>query len=112
MHPNDKDTYIVTINCPLESETPMIINLNAFELNLLQFIENLSVKLCEDSLSKPYLIVEKFPYKEYKARKLSSFKQKELKQILNANKKAYTKIKHEVEKQRKKAQIKTPTITK
>lgn len=112
MNPNDKDTYIITINCPLESETPLIINLNSFELNLLQFIENLSGKLCEDSLNKPYLIVEKFPYKEYKMRKLSSFKQKELKQILNANKKAYTKIKHEVQKQRKKAQIKTPTNTK
>lgn len=112
MNPNDKDTYIVTINCPLESETSLVINLNQFELNLLQFIENLSGKLCEDSLSKPYLIVEKFPYKEYKTRKLSSFKQKELKQILNANKKAYTKIKHEIEKQRKKAQIKTQTSTK
>lgn len=112
MNPNDKDTYIITLNCPLESETSMLINLNPFELNLLQFIENLSGKLCEDSLSKPYLIVEKFPYKEYKTRKLSSFKQKELKQILNANKKAYTKIKHEVEKQRKKAQIKTSTSTK
>ena len=112
MTPNDKDTYIVTLNCPLETETPMVINLNPFELNLLQFIENLSGKLCEDSLSKPYLIVEKFPYKEYKSHKLSGFKQKELKQILNFNKKAYTKIKHEVEKQRKKAQIKTQTSTK
>lgn len=112
MDPNDKDTYIITLNCPLESETSLVINLNPFELNLLQFIENLSGKLCEDSLSKPYMIVEKFPYKEYKTHKLSSFKQKELKQILNANKKAYTKIKHEVEKQRKKAQIKTPISTK
>lgn len=112
MNPNDKDTYIITLNCPLESETSLIINLNPFEHNLLQFIENLSGKLCEDSLSKPYIIVEKFPYKEYKTRKLSSFKHKELKQILNANKKAYTKIKHEVEKQRKKAQIKSPTSSK
>lgn len=112
MYPNDKDTYIVTLNCPLETENPLIINLNPFELNLLQFIENLSGKLCEDSLSKPYLIVEKFPYKEYKTRKLSSFKQRELKKILNSNKKAYTKIKHEVEKQRKKTQIKTQTNTK
>lgn len=111
MNPNDKDTYIITLNCPLESETSMMINLNSFELNLLQFIENLSGKLSSDEVSKPYLIVEKFPYKEYKTRKLSSFKQKELKQILNANKKAYTKIKHEVEKQRKQAQIKAPTIT-
>lgn len=112
MYPNDKDTYIITLNCPLESETSLIINLNPFELNLLQFIENLSGKLCEDSLSKPYLIVEKFPYKEYKSRKLSSFKQRELKKILNSNKRSYTKIKHEVEKQRKKAQIKTSTNTK
>jgi len=112
MNPNDKDTYIITINCPLESETSLIINLNPFELNLLQFIENLSGKLCEDSLSKPYLLVEKFPYAKYKAHKLSSFQQKNFKEILNSNKKAYTKIKHEVEKQRKKAQIKTPTSTK
>lgn len=111
MNPNDKDTYIITLNCPLESETSMLINLNSFELNLLKFIENLSGKLSSDEVSKPYLLVEKFPYKEYKTRKLSSFMQEELKQILNANKKAYTKIKHEVEKQRKKAQIKTPTIT-
>lgn len=112
MNPNDKDTYIVTLNCPLESENTLIINLNPFELNLLHFIENLSEKLCEDSLSKPYLIVEKFPYKEYKTRKLSSYKQKELKQLLNVNKKAYTKIKHELKKQRKEAQIKTQTNTK
>lgn len=112
MNPNDKDTYIVTLNCPLESETPMIINLNAFELNLLQFIENLSGKLSADDVSKPYLLVEKFPYKDYKAHKLSSFQQKNFKEVLNANKKAYTKIKHEVEKQRKKAKIKTPTSTK
>ena len=91
MYPNDKDTYIITLNCPLESETSLVINLNPFELNLLQFIENLSGKLCEDSLNKPYLLVEKFPYKEYKTHKLSSFKQKELKQILNANKKALLK---------------------
>ena len=112
MNPNDKDTYIVTINCPLESETPMLINLNPFELNLLQFIENLSGKLSSDDVSKPYLLIEKFPYAEYKAHKLSSFQQKNFKEILNANKKAYTKIKHEIEKQRKKAQIKTPTNTK
>lgn len=112
MTPNDKDTYIVTINCPLESETTLIINLNTFELNLLKFIENLSGKLSSDDLSKPYLLVEKFPYAKYKTRKLSSFKQKEMKQILNANKKAYTKIKHEIEKQRKKTQIKTPASTK
>lgn len=112
MNPNDKDTYIVTLNCPLETETTMVINLNSFELNLLQFIENLSGKLCEDSLSKPYLIVEKFPYKEYKSHKLSSFKQKNFKEILSKNKKAYTRIMHEVEKQRKQTQIKTPTNTK
>ena len=112
MHPNDKDTYIVTLNCPLESETPMIINLNPFELNLLKFIENLSGKLAADDVSKPYILVEKFPYTEYKSHKLSSFKQKNLKEILSKNKKAYTRIKHEVEKQRKKAQIKTPTSTK
>lgn len=109
MTPNDKDTYIITINCLLESETPLLINLNPFELNLLKFIENLSGKLASDDLSKPYLLVEKFPYSDYKAHKLSSLKQKRFKEILNANKKAYTKIKHEVEKQRKKTQIKTPT---
>lgn len=109
MTPNDKDTYIITINCPLESETPLLINLNPFELNLLKFIENLSGKLASDDLSKPYLLVEKFPYSDYKAHKLSSLKQKNFKEILNANKKAYTKIKHEVEKQRKKTQIKTQT---
>lgn len=112
MYPNDKYTYIVTINCPLESETTLVIDLNPFELNLLKFIENLSGKLSSDDLSKPYLLVEKFPYGEYKAHKLSSFQQKNFKEILNANKKAYTKIKHEVEKQRKKAQIKAPTSTK
>lgn len=112
MNPNDKDTYIVILNCPLETETPMLVNLNPFELNLLKFLENLSGKLCEDSLSKPYLIVEKFPYAKYKSHKLSSFKQKNFKEILNANKKAYTKIKHEVEKQRKQTQIKTPNNTK
>lgn len=109
MTPNDKDTYLITIKCPLESETPMLVNLNLFELNLLKFIENLSGKLASDDLSKPYLLVEKFPYKDYKAHKLSSLKQKNFKEILNANKKSYTKIKHEVEKQRKKTQIKTPT---
>ena len=112
MYPNDKDTYIVTINCSLESETTMLINLNPFELNLLKFIENLSDKLASDDLSKPYLLVEKFPYAEYKSHKLSSFQQKNFKEILNVNKKAYTKIRHEVEKQRKKAQIKTPISTK
>ena len=112
MYPNDKDTYIITLNCPLESETPMLINLNPFELNLLKFIENLSGKLSSDDVSKPYLLLEKFPYADYKAHKLSSFQQKNFKEILNANKKAYTKIKHEVEKQRKKAQIKTPTSAK
>lgn len=112
MNPNDKDTYIVTLNCPLESETTILINLNPFELNLLKFIENISGKLASDDLSKSYLLVEKFPYAKYKAHKLSSFQQKNFKEILNANKKAYTKIKHEVEKQRKKAQIKTPSSTK
>lgn len=112
MYPNDKDTYIVTLNCPLESETPMLINLNPFELNLLKFIENLSSKLSADDVSKPYILVEKFPYAEYKSHKLSSFQQKNFKEILNDNKKAYTKIKHEVEKQRKKTQIKAPTNTK
>lgn len=112
MHPNDKETYIVTLNCPLESETPMIINLNPFELNLLKFIENLSGKLAADDISKPYILVEKFPYAKYKSHKLSSLQQKNFKKILNANKKVYTKIKHEVEKQRKKAQIKTPISTK
>lgn len=112
MHPNDKDTYIVTLNCPLESETPMIISLNPFELNLLKFIENLSGKLSADDISKPYILVEKFPYAEYKSHKLSSFKQKNYKEILSRNKKAYTKIKHEIEKQRKKTQIKTPASTK
>ena len=107
MTPNDKDTYIITLNCPLESETQMIVNLNTFELNILKFIEYLSGKLASDDLSKPYLLVEKFPYKEYKSHKLSSFKQKELKQILNVNKKAYTKIKHEVQKQIKKTQAQT-----
>ena len=109
MTPNDKDTYLITINSPLESETPMLVNLNPFELNLLKFIENLSGKLSSDDLSKPYITVEKFPYSDYKSHKLSSLKQKNFKEILNANKKAYTKIKHEVEKQRKKTQIKTPT---
>ena len=109
MKPNDKDTYIITLNCPLESETAMLVNLNPFELNLLKFIENLSGKLSDDSISKPYLIVEKFPYAEYKSHKLSSFKQKNFKEILSMNKKAYTKIKHEIEKQRKKTQ--TPTRT-
>lgn len=112
MNPNDKDTYIVTLNCPLESETSMLVNLTPFELNLLKFLENLSGKLSADDVSKPYILVEKFPYAEYKSHKLSSFKQKNFKEILNANKKAYTRIKHEVEKQRKKAQIKTPTSTK
>lgn len=109
MHPNDKDTYIITLNCPLETETPMLVNLNPFELNLLKFIENLSGKLSSDDVSKPYLLVEKFPYGDYKAHKLSSFQQKNFKEILNANKKAYTKIKHEVQKQIKKTQ--TPTHT-
>ena len=104
MPPNDKDTYIITLNCPLETETPMLVNLNPFELNLLKFIENLSGKLSSDDVSKPYLLVEKFPYAEYKAHKLSSFQQKNFKEILNANKKAYTKIKHEVQKQIKKTQ--------
>lgn len=107
MKPNDKDTYIITLNCPLETETPMLVNLNPFELNLLKFIENLSGKLSSDDVSKPYLLVEKFPYVDYKAHKLSSFQQKNFKEILNANKKAYTKIKHEVQKQIKKTQ--TPT---
>lgn len=110
MYPNDKDTYIITLNCPLESETPMLVNLNPFELNLLKFIENLSGKLSSDDVSKPYLLVEKFPYANYKAHKLSSFQQKNFKEVLNANKKAYTKIKHEVQKQLKKTQ--TPTNTK
>lgn len=112
MNPNDINTYIITLNCPLESETPMLVNLNPFELNLLKFIENLSGKLSSDDVSKPYLLVEKFPYADYKDHKLSSFQQKNFKEILKANKKAYTKIKHEVEKQRKKAQIKTQTNTK
>ena len=109
MYPNDKDTYIVTLNCPLESNTTMLINLNQFELNLLKFIENLSGKLSSDDLSNPYLLIEKFPYADYKAHKLSSFQQKNFKEILNMNKKAYTKIKHEVEKQRKKTQTSTRT---
>lgn len=109
MKPNDKDTYIITLNCPLETETPMLVNLNPFELNLLKFLENLSGKLASDDVSKPYLLVEKFPYAEYKAHKLSSFQQKNFKEILNANKKAYTKIKHEVQKQIKKTQ--TPNHT-
>jgi hypothetical protein len=75
----------------------------------LKFIENLSGKLASDDVSKPYLLVEKFPYAEYKAHKLSSFQQKNFKEILNVNKKAYTKIKHEVQKQIKKTQ--TPTRT-
>lgn len=104
MNPNDKDTYIITLNCPLESETPMLVNLNPFELNLLKFIENLSDKLASDDVSKPYLLVEKFPYADYKAHKLSSFKQENFKEILKTNKKAYTKIKHEVQKQLKKTQ--------
>lgn len=90
----------------------MLVNLNPFELNLLKFLENLSGKLSSDDLSKPYLLVEKFPYAEYKSHKISSFKQKNFKEILSENKKAYTKIKHEVEKQRKKAKIKTQTSTK
>lgn len=102
MNPNNKDTYIVTLTCSLESSTPMLINLTEYELNLLHFIENLSGKLAKDDLSKPYLLVEKFPYDEYKKRKLSSLQQQNFKQVLNENKKAYTKIKHEVSKKLKK----------
>lgn len=104
MNPNDKDTYIITLTCSLESSTPMIINLNPMEVNLIKFIENLSQKLSKDDLSKPYLLMEKFPYKKYKHHKLSSFQQKSYKEVLNDNKKAYTKIKHELEKARRKAQ--------
>ncbi len=102
MQPNNKDTYVVSLNCPLESETPMLINLTEYELNLLKFVENLSQKLSGNEPARPYLILEKFPFDEYKSRKLGSIKQQEFKKILNENKKAYTKIKHEVAKKRQK----------
>lgn len=41
MPPNDQETYLITINCPLESETPMLVILNPMEVNLLRFLENL-----------------------------------------------------------------------
>ena len=107
MNPNNKDTYIVTLSCSLESSTPMIINLTPMELNFIKFIENLSGKLAKDELSKPFVIVEKFPYEEYKHRKLGSFKQTNYKKILRTNKKAYTKIKHEIEKKIKATQNST-----
>lgn len=103
MKPNNKDTYLITLTCSLEGSTPILVNLNPYELNLVKFLENLSKKVAGDDLEKPYILLEKFPYDEYKKHKLSSFQQKSYKEILNANKKAYTRIKHEVEKQRRKA---------
>ena len=101
----NKDSYIVNLTCNLESTTPLIINLTDYELNLLKFIENLSNKLSKQDKSRPYLTVNKFPYEEYKKRKLSNLEQQNYKEVLNENKKAYTKIKHEVEKQRKAGRI-------
>lgn len=98
MNPNNKDTYIVTLTCSLESSTPMVVNLTPFELKFVEFIANLSGKLAKDDLSKPFVIVEKFPYDEYKKHKLGSYKQATYKEILRTNKKAYTKIKHEIQK--------------
>lgn len=101
MNPNNKDTYLVTLTCSLESSTPMVINCTPYEINLLNFIANLSAKLSKEDLSRPFLTIQKFPYDEYKKRKLSSLEQQEFKRILNENKKCYTKIKKEVVKKLK-----------
>lgn len=103
MNPNDKDTYFITIAAPLEQDSILIVNLNEYELNLIKFLQNLSNKLITDD-STPFIDVKKFPYKAYKAHKLTHYQQRVFKEVLNANKKAYTKIKHEVAKARKKAQ--------
>lgn len=103
MNPNDKDTYFLTIAAPLEQDSILIVNLNEYELNLVKFLENLSKKLITDD-STPFIEVKKLPYKNYKAHKLTHYQQRIFKEVLNANKKAYTKIKHEVAKTRKKAQ--------
>lgn len=103
MNPNDKDTYYITIASPLEQDSILIVNLNEYELNLVKFLQNLSNKLTTDDATT-FIEVKKFPYKEYKAHKLTHYQQRIFKEVLNANKKAYTKIKHEVAKARKKAQ--------
>lgn len=96
-----KDTYIVNLNCDFETTTPLLINLNPYELNTLQFIASLSDKLSKSG-SHPYLSLEKFPTEEYKKHKLSSIKQVEYKEIVADNRKAYNKIKNEIKKQLKK----------
>lgn len=98
----NNDTYIVNLNCDFETTTPLLINLNAYELNTLQFIANLSDKLSKSG-SHPYLSLEKFPTEEYKKHKLSSLMQAEYKEIVQDNRKAYNEIKNEIKKQLKKA---------
>ena len=107
MKPNDKDTYIIFISSPLETDNRLIVNLNDYELNLVKFLENLSKKLAGEELSIPFLSVKKLKYKEYKTHKLNSYAQRTIKETLQENRKAYTKIKHEVQKQIKQARSKT-----
>ena len=98
----NKDTYIINLMCDYEGTTSILLNLNIYELNVLEFIENISEKLAKSG-SHPYLTVDKFPYEEYKKHKLNSMDQAELKAVVEDNRKAYNKIKNEIKKQLKKA---------
>lgn len=98
----NNDTYIIKLMCDYEGTTSLLMNLTPYELNALKFIENISEKLAKSG-SHPYLVVDKFPYEDYKKHKLSSMDQAELKEIVQDNKKAYNKIRNEIKKSIKKA---------
>lgn len=93
-----KDSYIIYLDCTIEGVTPMIVTLNPYEYNFIKYLENLSNKLANDD-SQPQLYIKQFPYKEYYGNKLSSYEREELKEIIEANRKAYNKIKKEIKKQ-------------
>lgn len=95
-----KNTYIIKLECPLENETALLIDLTPFEHPLLKYIETLSNKLAKDG-SQPRLSVTPFPYKEYYGRKLSNHERDEINAIIKENRNAYKRIRNELKKQAK-----------
>ena len=97
-----KNTYIINIDCPIESATSLLVELNPYELALVKYLENLSNKIAKLNY-EPRITVTPFPYKEYYGRKLSNYKRDELNAIIKENRNAYKQIRNELKKQAKAA---------